>query len=124
VSGITPFNSFQSTRNGFFGKLRNSPYLQADLHFLYRRYHCNYNKPRALARSLTVVAGRVKEACEFLREFERLANVFDTSATDAINVMATQDAGRNRLFSNPKPATGNAGTLRPVRPLDECSYGS
>jgi hypothetical protein len=65
----------------------------------------------------------VKEACEFLRELERFANVFDTSAADAVNVMATQDAGRNRPFSNPKPATGSAGTLRQVKSLDECGYG-
>jgi hypothetical protein len=55
-----------------------------------------------------------EETCEFLRELARFANVFDTSATDAINVKATQDTGRNRAFSNPKPAPGNAGTLRPV----------
>jgi hypothetical protein len=45
-----------------------------------------------------------EETCEFLRELARFANVFDTSATDAINIKATQDTGRNRALSNPKPA--------------------
>jgi hypothetical protein len=91
---------------------------------------CNWNKRSAFARSSTVITDRVKEAREFLRGLMCFANFFGTGdsksqsgATDAINVMAMHGTGRSRPLANP-PATGNAETIRPIKPLAEHGYGS
>jgi hypothetical protein len=48
----------------------------------------------------------------------------DQGAADAINVMAMHGTGRSQPLANPKPDTGNAETIRPIKPLAEYGYGS
>lgn len=48
----------------------------------------------------------------------------DQGAADAINVMAMHGTGRSQPLANPKPDTGNAETIRPIKTLAEYGYGS